>query len=85
MQETIKEKISVISRFDRSTGVFMPAQLKWQGKTRIITALGFHYTLRQGRKLVHIFSVTDRLLCYYLSFDTETLHWTLIEISDGNN
>ncbi len=84
MNEVINEKISVISRYDRTKGSFLPVKLQWQGKVRIINKLGFHHTKREGRKLLHIFSVIDTSLCYCLSFDTETLHWTLLEVSDGS-
>lgn len=83
MNEAINEKVSVISRYDKTKGSFLPVKLQWQGRVRIITKLGFHHTKREGRKLLHIFSVTDASLCYCLSFDTETLHWTLLEVSDG--
>lgn len=82
MNEFINEKVSVISKYDRTKGTFLPVKLRWQGRVRTVTKLGFHYTKREGRKLVHIFSVTDAHLCYYLSLDTETLHWTLLEVSD---
>jgi len=85
MNEIINEKISVISKYDQGKGVFLPVKLKWQGRVRNIEKLGFHHTKRQGRKLLHIFSVVDDRLCYYLSFDTEILHWTLMEVSDGNS
>lgn len=83
MNEIVNEKVSVISKYDKTRGSFLPVKLEWQGKVRLITKLGFHHTKRQGRKLLHIFSVTDTYLCYYLSLDTETLHWTLLEVSDG--
>jgi hypothetical protein len=84
MNEIINEKVSVISKYDKQQGTFLPVKLQWQGHVRIITKLGFHHSKRQGRKLLHIFSVTDASLCYCLSFDTETLHWMLLEVSDGN-
>ncbi len=84
MNEVINEKVSVISKYDKTEGTFLPVKLKWQGKVRLIAKLGFHHTRRQGRNLLHIFSVADKYLCYCLSFDTETLHWTLLEVSDGN-
>lgn len=84
MTEAINEKVSVISKYDKTNGAFLPVKLQWQGKVRVVNKLGFHHTKREGRKLFHIFSVTDASLCYCLSFDTETLHWTLLEVSDGN-
>jgi predicted transcriptional regulator len=83
MNEIINEKVSVITKYDRMTGVNLPVKLLWQGRERRIIKLGFHHTKREGRKLLHIFTVTDGHLAYYLSLDTETLHWTLMEVSDG--
>ena len=83
MNEVIDEKVSVISKYDKTKGSFVPVKLQWQGRVRVITKIGLHYTKREGRKLLHIFSVTDTHVCYYLSLDTETLHWTLLEVSDG--
>jgi hypothetical protein len=85
MNKVINEKISVITKYDKLTGIAMPVRVFWQGKVRDITKVGFHHTKREGRKLLHIFTVTDGYLAYYLSFDTENLHWTLMEVSDGTN
>lgn len=84
MHELINQKISVISKYDQNNGSFLPVKLLWQGRVRYITSLGLHYTKHQGRKLLHIFTVTDNHLAYSLNFDTENLNWTLLEISDGN-
>jgi hypothetical protein len=83
MNEPINEKVSVITRYDRLRGTVAPVKIHWQGRDRIITKIGFHHTKRDGRKLLHIYTVTDGNLAYYLSCDTENLHWTLMEVSDG--
>ncbi len=83
MQEVINEKVSVVTVFDRQSGVVMPKRLKWQGKYYEIETLGYHHTVRAGRKLLHIFSVANSALAFRLRFDTETLHWFLEEVSDG--
>jgi len=83
MHEKIAEKISVITLFDRENSQVMPVKIRWQGRYYYPQKLGLHHTVREGRVLHHIFSVADQTTCFKLDLNTETLHWTLDEISDG--
>jgi hypothetical protein len=83
MREIINEKVSVLTVYDRMKGKVFPWRLKWQGRLYTITNVGFHHTVRHGRKLLHYFSVTDGTLDFRLQCDTDTLHWTLEEVTDG--
>ncbi len=89
MIERIAEKVSVITvhSLDREKSRdgtrVMPYKLRWQGRDYIITKLGFHHTVRLGRKLIHKFSVSTGTIDFRLSYDTETLEWVLEEVSDG--
>lgn len=83
MFETINEKVSVIAIYDRLRNEVTPWRVKWGNKIHTITEIGFHHTVREGRTLQHIFSVSDGNLSFKLRCDTETLHWTLEEINDG--
>lgn len=83
MQETINEKVSVITVFDRNRGIVIPQKIKWQGRVYSIDKIGYHHKVKEGKKLIHIFSVANNSLAFRLRFDSENLHWTLEEISDG--
>lgn len=83
MNEVINEKVSVITVFDRNKGVVIPQKIKWQGRIYTIEKIGYHHKMKEGRKLLHIFSVSNSSIAFRLRFDTETLHWTLEEVSDG--
>lgn len=83
MTETINEKISVVAVYNREDKRFLPQRIKWQGRIYTITKLGFHHTVKVGRVLHHLFSVTDGTLAFRLDLDTEVLSWTLQEVSDG--
>jgi len=83
MRETINEKISVVTIYNREKKLVLPWLLKWQGRRYKITKLGYHHTERLGRVLHHIFSVTDGSTFFRLHLDTESLTWTLKEVSDG--
>lgn len=80
VSETINESVSVnilSNHLKKSAG---PTAIFWHGRRYTITAIGLHYTVREGRTLFHVFSVTDGVSCFKLRLDTETLFWRLLEI-----
>jgi len=83
MHEQVNEKVDVITVFSSTKRVTKPHAVKWRGLTHVVTDIGYHHTVREGRTLKHIFSVSTNTLALRLTFDTETLGWTLNEVSDG--
>ncbi|NMB83907.1 hypothetical protein GYA28_01310 [Candidatus Roizmanbacteria bacterium] len=85
MNGTIDEKVSVITSFDKNDGSVTPQKINWQGRDYVIKTVSYHHRVREGKKLLHIFHVTDGGLDFRLRFDTENLHWTLEEIYDESS
>jgi hypothetical protein len=85
MREKIDKKVSVIFSYDVSRGLAVPRQVTWGQSEYVLDKLGYHHTILEGRVLVHIFSVAcvERGIAFRLLFHTDTLHWTLDEVSDG--
>ena len=83
MTEKINEKISVVTIYNRDKRTALPWRLKWQGRVYTISKVGYHHTMRVGRVLHHIFSVATDSMFFRLNHNTETLSWTLEEVSDG--
>jgi hypothetical protein len=83
MQEVVNQAVDVIALFDHQGHRLVPLKLKWQGRYYHPIILGLHHTVRVGRTLHHIFSVSDDTLCFRLNLNTDSLAWTLEEISDG--
>jgi hypothetical protein len=77
MPETINESVSV-NLLNKQ-----PSSISWRGRRYIISKIGLHYTEHEGRVLTHLFSVTDGTTYFKLTFNTETLLWTLLEVADG--
>ena len=80
VMETIDESVSVDFLSNSAKKCAYPWIVKWRGVMYRITNVGFHHTVRQGRVLMHIFSVTDGNTFFKLRFDTETLGWKLLEV-----
>lgn len=83
MNEIINERVSVLFSYDRVKGVVMPRKMRWQGRDYIFVKQSYHHMVRVGRTLLHIFHVTDGATDFRLRLNTETLHFTLEEVSDG--
>ena len=84
MPEAINESVSVTLWSNHRTRKVLPYSIYWNGRKYLVTTLGFHHTFRDGRVLVHMFSVTDGNTFFKLRLDTETLEWKLLEVESGD-
>lgn len=80
--EKINEKVSVVTVFNQETGLIMPRKIRWRNREYLIEKLAYYHRVHQGKKIIHVFNVTDNNLDFRLVLDGENLHWTLEEIYD---
>jgi len=83
MPEPINEPVSVALWSNHASRKTMPYSVYWRGRRYVITTIGLHHTYREGRTLVHMFSVTDGITFFKLALNSETLDWRLIEVEDA--
>lgn len=83
MLQRLDEKISVFYFYNSEKKISQPLYLKWQGKLRQVDKIGLHHTMYKGKTLVHVFSLIAGDLFFTLHYDTSTLCWSVVEISDG--
>lgn len=76
----IDESVSVDLLSNHLHHTVFPWIVSWRGRKYRITKVGMHHKIREGRTLLHIFSVTDGTTYFRLQFDTDTLGWKLLEI-----
>ena len=84
MLTQINEPIAVMVRYKQDGKKAVPTMMEWQNRLYRFSQFGFWHPFRQGRRLIHVFTVSDGINTFRLEFDTESLLWTLREISDGN-
>jgi len=79
METQIGEKIKagVVFGGDKK---MQPVWFVWSGKKYPVEAVTFNWQSRRGRTVVQHFSVTSGADLYELSYDTETLVWTLATV-----
>ena len=83
MLQKFSEPVSVSLVYDHIKRYVYPHGINWSGKKYVIKKVGLHHAYRIGKTLYHVFSVEADTLFFRLVLDTETLHWTLEEVSDG--
>lgn len=83
MNLQMSEPVDVIAVFSRNHDRLKPIRLKWKNKPYSIRHIDYVHREKRGRILFHIFSCITDSLFFKLCFDTESLIWSVEEISDG--
>lgn len=77
----INERVEVIIGFykDRpSPQIAVPLKMKYKNKEIKFSELGLRHPTMQGKRMVHVFDMSDGICDYRLEFDAEGLTWTLV-------
>jgi len=83
MIQKISAPVTVSLTFNHTLRKTIPQTVVWEGREHQVQRIGLHHTFRRGRTLYHVFSVASATLFFRLVLNTETLNWSLEEISDG--
>ena len=83
----INERVDVVAVFRKQgdvSSLCLPHKMRWRGREIIFTELGLRHPTVQGKRMVHIFHMTDGVNGYRLEFDAEHLTWTLAATISGD-
>ena len=58
--------------------VCLPSRMRWRGRQIDLTELTLRHPTTAGRRMIHVFHVSDGSNGYRLEFDAESLTWTLV-------
>lgn len=79
----LNEQIKVIAVFGEGLNPCRPIKFRRvSGREVEITEIGLRHPTMQGKKMLHIFDVTDGMADYRIEFDAERLNWRLTRESD---
>lgn len=80
----INKRVKVLAIYDNSTSILAcrPVRMLYKNQEYSFVEIGLVHPTNQGKKMLHIFDVSDGSADYRLEFDAEQLIWTLISISD---
>lgn len=60
-----------------------PKRMEYGGKRVDFTETGLVYPTQKGRRMIHVFDMTDGQADYRLEFDAQALSWKLVAITDA--
>jgi hypothetical protein len=58
-------------------------KMKWGVKEVVFEKLGMRHPTSKGKRLIHVFEVSDGTNDYRLEFDAERLTWRLVSMVKG--
>ena len=82
----INERVDVVTIFRRQGDIgslCTPCKLRWRGQDIELTELALRHPTVQGKRMIHVFHVSDGNNGYRLEFDAEALTWTLVAMIEG--
>lgn len=84
----INERVDVIATYKRQGDIgslCTPYRLRWRGQDIELTELALRHPTVQGKRMIHVFHVSDGANGYRLEFDAEGLTWTLVAMIAGQS
>jgi hypothetical protein len=82
----INERVDVVTIFRRQgdiSSLCAPCKLRWRGREIELTELALRHPTEKGKRMIHVFHVSDGSNGYRLEFDAESLTWTLVAMIAG--
>lgn len=61
-----------------------PTKMKYAGQSVVFTELGLRHSTAKGKRMIHVFDMSDGTHDYRLEFDAEGLTWTLVSMLGGD-
>ena len=77
----INERVDVVAVYKKRgdvSCVCLPSRMRWRGRQIDLTELTLRHPTTAGRRMIHVFHVSDGSNGYRLEFDAESLTWTLV-------
>ena len=86
MKYKVDKEVSVVSFYNSRKQIAQPYVVSWNNHDHTVGEIGYHRKIYDGKVCHHIFELTnsEQTLWLRLNFNTDTLHWKLEEVSDGN-
>jgi hypothetical protein len=82
----INERVDVFTIFKKGKQPgknSFPWRMRYQSRDIEFTKLAFYHPTSVGKRMVHVFDMSDGSTDYRLEFDAENLTWTLVAVIEG--
>ncbi len=84
----INERVDVVTVFHKQgdiSSLCLPAKMRWRGREIALTEMALRFPTEAGKRMIHVFHVSDGINGYRLEFDAEALTWTLVSLISGED
>ena len=84
--ELINKEVSIVAYYFRNNSRRLrcfPKCMEYDGRRVKFTETGLVHPTQKGKRMIHVFDMTDGSADYRLEFDAQALSWTLIAITDN--
>lgn len=79
----VNKRVQVLVRYSSSGDVSCyPLKMRYNNQEYVFSELGLRHPTVKGKRMVHVFDMTDGIADYRLEFDAESLSWLLVYITD---
>lgn len=82
----INERVEVVAMYRKQgdvAGLCQPVKMRYRGREVTFTELGLRHPTVVGKRMVHVFDMSDGEADYRLEFDAEALTWTLVVVMES--
>jgi hypothetical protein len=84
----VNERVDIVTIFyahASETTLCVPWKMKYRNQEIVFTVLGMRHPTVKGKRMIHVFDVSDGINDYRLEFDAESLTWYLVSILEGHH
>lgn len=82
----INERVDIVPIFHANAPertLCIPWKMKYRGQEIEFTVFGMRHPTAKGKRMIHVFDMSDGVNDYRLEFDAAGLTWTLVSIMAG--
>jgi hypothetical protein len=82
----INERVDIVPIFYSNAPertLCVPWKMKYRNQEIIFTVFGMRHPTAKGKRMIHVFDMSDGVNDYRLEFDAEGLTWTLVSMIEG--
>lgn len=79
----VNQRVDVVTVYRKQgdiSSLCMPHKMRWNGNDINFTELALRHPTVQGKRMIHVFHMSDGVNGYRLEFDAEHLTWTLVAV-----
>ena len=84
----LDERVEVVALFRKNCDVSqicLPHKMRYKNQEIIFNELGMRHPTSKGKRMIHVFDMSDGVNDYRLELDAEGLTWTLTAILEGKH